>query len=392
MPAAVTLFNSAVSLLQPDDPNRLTILPDLGSALIEVGRLEDAERILDEAIERGTACGLLRVVADALLFRFESELWAARIEEAGRSIDRARDLIAEGEAADDDLVQQRGWSVLGMWAPSVTDQTEYTLRAMRFAERAGDRKGLNENMQMMVGLLVGGPTPVEEALRIVDDYRNRTSGDPVMQAAVVVNGEAHLMAMAGRIDDAREAYRSARSTFSDLSLMLWLHADGTIGPSLAELRGGDPHLAVEMLFEGIEGLERIRAHGTWLVNELELLVRALVRLGRLADAEAAAVRLAELSRSYGDQHNTLVLNCRAQIAMLRGNAMAAVPLFRECLERMEQDWVVAVADVHVLLADALRQDGQRPEALETAHRALDIYRAKGDIVSARRVETFLDLG
>ena len=390
MPAAVTLFNSVVSLLEPDDPKRLIILPDLGSALIEVGRLADAERILDEAIERGTAHGLLRVVADALLFRFESELWAGRMDAAGRSIDGARDLIAQGEAADDALVQQRGWSMLGMWTPKVVDQTEYTLRAMRFAERAGDRKGLNENMQMMVGLLVGGPTPVQEALRVVDDYRNRTAGDRVMQAAVIVNGEAHLMAMAGRIDEAREAYQSARSTFRDLSLMLWLHADGTIGPSLAELRGGDPSLAVAMLLEGIKGLEGISSYGTWLVNEIELLVRALVRLGRLADAEAALARLEELSRSHGNQRSTSVLNSRAQTAMLRGDAMAAVPLFRECLEHMEQGWVIAVADVHLLLAYALRQDGQRLEALETAQRALDIYRAKGDVVSAGRVQTFLD--
>ncbi len=390
MPAAVTLFSSAVSLLDPDDTKRLIVLPELGNALIEVGRLEDAERIFDEAIERGTAQGLLRVVADALLFRFESELWAARIEEAGRSAERARDLIAQGEAADDDLVQQRGWSMLGMWAPTVAHEAEYTLRAMGFAERSGDRKGLKENMQMMVGLMEGGPTPVEEALRTVDEYRRRTAGDPVMEAAVVVNGEAHLLAMAGRIEEAREAYRSARSTFRELSLMLWLHADGTIGPSKAELRAGDPSRAVDILVEGIEGLERINAHGTWLVNEIELLIRALARLGRVADAEAALARLEEANLPYRGGRDTWVLNFRAQIAMLRGDATAAVALFRECMGHMDQGWVVSLADVHMLLAEALRQDGQRSEALVPAQRALDIYRAKGDVVSAARVDAFLD--
>ena len=84
MPAAATLYGSAVSLLDPDDPKRLTALPDLGNALIEIGKLEDAERTFEEAIDRGNAHGLLRVVADAVLFQFESQLWAARTEQAGR--------------------------------------------------------------------------------------------------------------------------------------------------------------------------------------------------------------------------------------------------------------------------------------------------------------------
>jgi ATP/maltotriose-dependent transcriptional regulator MalT len=196
--------------------------------------------------------------------------------------------------------------------------------------------------------------------------------------------------MAGRIDEAREAYRSARSTLRELSLMLWLHADGTIGPSKAELRAGDPSRAVDILVEGIEGLERISAHGTWLVNEIELLIRALARLGRLADAETAFARLEEVNRPYRGERDTWLLNFRAQIAMLRGDATGAVALFQECMGHMDQGWVVSVADVNMLFAEALRQDGQRSEALAPAQRALDIYRAKGDVVSAARVAAFLD--
>ena len=65
------------------------------------------------------------------MFRFESQLWGARLERAAASAERARELVAQGEAAHDDLVQQRGWSVLGMWAETCEDQTEYTARATR---------------------------------------------------------------------------------------------------------------------------------------------------------------------------------------------------------------------------------------------------------------------
>jgi hypothetical protein len=196
--------------------------------------------------------------------------------------------------------------------------------------------------------------------------------------------------MAGRIDEARESYTSARSTFRDLSLKLWLHADGTIGPSKSELRAGDPVRAVEMLEQGIEGLGRINAHGTWLVNETELLIRAFVRLGRLADAEAAFARLQVLDQPYGHTRDEWFGSFRGQIAMLRGDAAGAVEHFRVCVEHMEPGWVMTVADVHGFLADALRADGQEVEAVAAARRALEIYRAKGDVVSARRVEEFLD--
>ena len=390
MPAAATLFGSAVSLFDPDDPKRLNVLPDLGSALIEIGRLEDAERTFEEAIDRGTAHGLLRVVADAVLFQFESQLWAARTEQAAASAERARELITQGEAAHDDVVQQRGWSVLGIWADTCEDQTEYTMRAMQFAERAGDRKGLNENMQMMSGLLQSGPTPVEEGLRIADGYRQRTTGDPVMQAAVIVNAEAGLLAMAGRMDEAREAYGWARATFRELALPLWLYASGTIGPSWSELRAGDPSRAEEMLVEGIEGLERISPQGSWLAVDTELLVEALVRLGRVADAEAGIARLEDLTRSHVDREDAGLPSLRGQVAMLRGDASAAVDLFRSSLERAGTGWLPFLGDVHRLLAEALREDGRGPEAITVAREALEIYRTKGDVVSVGRVEAFLD--
>jgi DNA-binding SARP family transcriptional activator/tetratricopeptide (TPR) repeat protein len=388
MPAAATLFGSAVSLLEADDPKRLGVLPELGNALIEVGRLEDAERIFEEAIDRGDANGQLRVVADAVLFRFESQLWGARMEEAAASVERAQELIARGEAAHDDLVQQRGWSVLGMWAETCEGQTECTARAMRFAERSGDRKGLNENMQMMSTLLNNGPTPVEEGLRIADGYRRRTAEDPVMQAAVIVNAEAGLLAMAGRMDEAREAYGWARSTFRELALPLWLHASGTIGPSWAELRAGDPRRAQEMLVEGIEGVERIGARGTWLVRDLELLVQALVLLRDLPGAEAGIARLEQLTDRPGDPGYWLP-SLRGQVAMLHGDASAAVEHFRHGLEVVDVGLLPSRGDLYRSLAEALHENGQDGEAIVAGRGALEIYRAKGDVVSSGHVEVFL---
>ncbi len=145
-----------------------------------------------------------------------------------------------------------------------------------------------------------------------------------------------------------------------------------------------------MLVEGIEGLERINAQGLWLVADLELLIAALAQLGRLADAEAGLRRLEELSSPYRSWRRRMLLSLQGQVAMLRGDAAAAVDLFRSSLDGMEVDSLPVRGDLYRLLGEALREDGREPEALVVAREALEIYRTKGDVVSADRIEAFLD--
>ena len=57
------LLERAASLLPPEDPRRLALLPTLGAALFEAGRLTDADRVLTEAIERSAGDELLEARA-----------------------------------------------------------------------------------------------------------------------------------------------------------------------------------------------------------------------------------------------------------------------------------------------------------------------------------------
>ena len=385
MPAAANLYGSAASLLDKEDPRRLAFLPDLGTATIEIGRLEDAKSIFEEAIELGIERGELRVVADATLFRFEAQVWGGDWEGAAVSAEQTPELIAHGEAAGDDLVQQRGWSILGMWAPACQDQISNTQRALMFAERAGDTKGLNENIQMLAGLLQIGPIPAEEALLVAEEYRRRTAGDQVMQAAIIVNGQAPILAITGRIEEARAEYEWARSVFRDLALPLWLGASGTIGPSWLENAVGDPARAEVMLREGIELLTRISKRGSWLQDDTALLTRSLVLQGRLADAEETLASLAMLM----DPSDIWLRTSQGQVALLRGDAEGAVSLLRSALQDVDEDRLEFVGEVRSSLADALRASGREEDARMAAAAALDAFTRKGDLVSARRIDGFL---
>ena len=61
--ACGNLLGRAASLLSPDDPTRLALLPTLGAALLEAGQLAEADRILTEAIERSAGDELLHARA-----------------------------------------------------------------------------------------------------------------------------------------------------------------------------------------------------------------------------------------------------------------------------------------------------------------------------------------
>jgi tetratricopeptide (TPR) repeat protein len=386
MAAAASLFGRARDLLDPDDDTRVSFLADLAGAYIELGRFEDADRTFAEAIERGSAHGMSHVVADAVLFRFEAQLWSGNHDAAAVSAERARELIAEGEARDDLFAQQRGWSVLGIWADTWEEQTAFTQRAMALAEEVGDTKGVYENIQMLCGLLVEGPTPVDEGLKTTEEFRRRTAEDRVMQAAIIVNARAQLLAMSGHLEESREEYRWARQTFRDLGLSLWLSASGTIGPSVSELTAGDPAIAEAMLVEGIAGLKRIDARGTWLNVNLGLLASALVRQGRLDDARAAMAERATVVPDDDPWQRVL----QGATSLLAGDVEAAVELLRMETPRGGEGWLGAAALVRSSLAAALRAAGREDEAREVAQGALDLYQRKGDVASARRLREFLD--
>ena len=79
---APACWNVRWSLLPPDDPARSALLPTLGLALLESGRLADADRILEEAIERATAGNDPRLEARA---RSSSSSSGSRRSRAGGS-------------------------------------------------------------------------------------------------------------------------------------------------------------------------------------------------------------------------------------------------------------------------------------------------------------------
>jgi DNA-binding SARP family transcriptional activator/predicted Zn-dependent protease len=386
MPAAASLYGMATDLIPADDPRRLSMLPELGNALAEIGRPDDAIRAFDEAIERATERDELGVVGDALLFRFEAQAWSGRMDEAKRSIEQAKQLIPEAEAAGNLIAQQRAWSILGIWGSTYAEQQEFTERAFQLAVRAGDQKGLYENIQMLCGLLVTGPPSVTDGMNTVADFHRRTDGDRVMSAAIGVNAEGQLLSMSGRIQEGREVYERARATFRELGLSLWLGASGTVGPTTAELIGGDPGIAEALLAEGIEILERISPSGHWLIEDLRLLVEVQVEQGHADEAESTVERL----RAMGALDEPWLQYWPGEVLRAQGRYEEAADALRSTLASVDEGWVLYRSRVALSLARALLGADRKQEATEAANIALRLVEPRGDIASTRKIRAFLD--
>src|SRR3954470_1636313 len=385
MPAAATPYGAAGDLIRADDPERLSMLPGFGNALIEIGRFDEAVTVFNEAIDRATERGALGVVGDALLFLFEAQAWSGRNDDADRSVERAKELIAEAEEAGDEIAQQRAWSILGMWAETYAEENGSTERALSLALRVGDTKGMNENIQMLCGLLVTGPPSVDEGIRRVAEFHSRTAGDRVMAAAIGVNAEGQLLSMSGRIDEGRAVYERARSTFRELGLSLWLGASATIGPCTAELVGGDPAVAEAMLHEGIDILERIGPDGNWMIADLRLLVEAQVAQGHADQAAATLERL----RRMGAVDEPWFQFWPGAVLLAQERYDEAAEVLRSTFENVDQGRVLYRGTIAFALASALRGAGRADEATDAAKTALAIAERKGDIASTAKVRAFL---
>ena len=109
--ACGNLLGRAVSLLPPDDPTRLALLPTLGAALLEAGQLAEADRVLTEAIERSADDELLHARA-----RVEQQF--VRLQTHAGAIDDVQRVAEAGLRVFEQHADEH-WSDPGLVAESI---------------------------------------------------------------------------------------------------------------------------------------------------------------------------------------------------------------------------------------------------------------------------------
>jgi ATP/maltotriose-dependent transcriptional regulator MalT len=199
---------------------------------------------------------------------------------------------------------------------------------------------------------------------------------------------AHLEAMRGNFERARDLYRHSRASLEELG---WkLHAASTsISSGPIELLAGDPQAAEMELRKDYEALERMgdRYYRSTLAG---LLAEALFDQGRYDEADTFTAISKELAAPDDVSSQFLWRTVRAKVLAVGGQISEAEALAREAVDIIRaSEEPDAQAEALLGLAEILVLAGRPSEAESIARESLDLFTAKGDVVSGERARAFL---
>jgi class 3 adenylate cyclase/tetratricopeptide (TPR) repeat protein len=390
-PAAANLFERAAALLPADDLRRLELLPLLGRALREAGRMERAESALSEAVERARAAGEEVLAADASLALVDLRLHstAATRQEALAEVETATRIFRRH---GDDAGLARALALGGQlrfWGGEMAAALDDLERAALHARAAGDRHQEAECLQYVLAVVYWGPTPVEEALGLVADVESRVQGNRRLDVAVL-NGRARLEAMEGRFDAARAVIaRAAARAEGGREVERYSHVSTAAG--MIELLAGDAVAAERELRPACERLEEMGELG-YLSSAVPLLLEALYRQGRDEEALLLSERWRPDLLTVPEDVDAQVgwRSVRAKLLARRGDLAEAEALAREATDQARRTEDIELrARALTDLAEVLRLAGRSHDARAAFEEAFHLHQRKGNVTAAATVRARL---
>ena len=247
---------------------------------------------------------------------------------------------------------------------------------------AGDLRQERRNASSFAVAAVYGPTPVEAAIAECSRIAADATGDRRTEG-LVLGALAHLEAMRGEFDRARDLSAQARSTLEELGNSV-LAASTSLEAGAVELLAGDPGAAERLIRRDVAELERMGA-AYLLSTTTALLAQAVAAQGR--DAEAAElVEAGQRLTGDDDVESGVLLACvRSGLLVRSGDVGGGIAEARRAVDLLEEaDAPVARAEALLALAEACDAAGDSDGAKAALDRAAAECRAKGYVVAERR--------
>ena len=386
--SAAGLLERAVALLEVDDPARVALLPELGTALFEAGRLNDAARALDEASEQAVE---LRIRARALLEREIVRMEAEpnlRIEQPLRAVAALMPVL---EREGDDAGQCRAWGLRALlkWVVGQVEAADEAWRAAaECARRAGDDRELYEVLGWRATAAVLGPLPVPEGIRFCEEFLQHVRTRPYA-AALAANPLAVLCAMNGDTERADGLLRNAQAALQEMG---GLSAGVSHLQAMARLAAGQPELAEAPLRNDLETLEEMSSSAA-IATTAALLAQSLWEQGQLEEAAKLASRVAADAAPDDISPQIVWRRIQAKALARRERPDEAEALAREAVGLAETtDLVCDHAAALLDLADVLATSGRDTEAEAAVRSAIELYERKGHVMAAERARALLLAG
>jgi DNA-binding SARP family transcriptional activator len=384
--AGARLLERAASLLEGDAAACGELLPALGAALFEAGRMSDATRVLDEAIARAPEPRLLaRARVERELVRRETET-SAGSEQARRVADAVSPVL---EREGDEYGQSRLWLLRGQlaWNAGRAESAEDAWRdAADSAGRAGDQRELFEVIGWRALAAALGPTPVDEAIRRCEEFHQLVHASPSATASTL-NPLALLHAMKGEFEIAEELLDQAGEILQEL---------GGLGSGVSHLEAwvrllaGQPELAEAPLRANVETLSSM-GEGSVFATTIALLAQAVYAQGRMREADKLCRMTENLAAVDDTMTQVIWRGVQAKILAREARSEDAEALAREAVALAElTDLLSHRGDAMLDLAEVLRICDRAEEADHATRAGVALYELKGNAAAAAQARSLFD--
>ena len=369
-----------------DPDQRAAVLIDLGLALREAGRLEDADRTFAGASD----ARLQRVRCRAALERSSLRAFVDPGVAADELLRVAHESIGVFERSGDELGIARAWRHVAEieWLRCHCVEVEEAVgRGLVHAERTGERREISSLLALVAPAALVGPRPVDDAIEVCHGVLARPDVSAAVEAAVNLVLSV-LEAMRCGFDEARGLYGAATATLEDLGLTTGL-STLRMYAAMVELLAQEHESAERVLRRGYDELAVI-GHSAYLSTTAAFLAKPLYELGRYDEAAAMTQASADAASRDDIASQSMWRSTRAKLRARAGDA-AAEELAREAIALLEDtDLVNTRADAFADLAETMRLLEREDEAEAAAARALELYDAKGNLASAAAMRETLE--
>jgi class 3 adenylate cyclase/tetratricopeptide (TPR) repeat protein len=387
LPAAIGLLDRAATLLPDGDPRRSGLLPELGMAIIETGRLHDAERVVESAADEATAREDTIAEAHAVVVRLFARFQVDTESSAREVRQRFDSLQAVFEEARDDLGLDRLWRLRALvhWIEARSAEAEAAWqRAAEHARRAGDDRGWADALLWLASSAWVGPIRVKDGISRCEAIRAQLSGDRRSQAAVL-DSLAGLWAMTGDFATARRLLSERNTMLAELGRTM--HSAVSHQEAFVALASGDPAGAEGVLRAGYERLAEMGERAL-LAYTAVMLARAVREQGRFDEA-LTYTQVAE-DTAAGDDLSAQISwrSERARLLAARGATIEATRMSAEAVRLAARtDWLSEHADALVAHAEVLQASGERARSMAALRDAIALYESKGNTIGVQRAES-----
>ena len=382
--AAVNLTSRAASLLPPDDPGRVDLVPNVRVIQGMSGDLSWAHGVLDEAV----AAGDERLKAHALVQGAFLRLFTEPEVNPSELIEVAEQAIDVFEACSDELGLGRAWRLIAQahyLARRAGASAEAFEQALVHVRSAKDRIEETEIVEYLVFALFVGPVPAMEAAQRGEQLLAKATTNPLLEA-LVAGFLANLQTMQGGKAEAEELLVRAGRALDDLGEIAW---ELSIESAQIALWQNDPLAAERELRPSYEALKKVGEKTTFsLVTGL--LAEAVYRQGRYEEAEELTRECEHAARLNDVNAQILWRATWAKVLARKGALEAAEALASEAVAfAVESDFISVHGDALVAQAEVVRLAGRPREAASALKGAIALYEQKGNAVAAVRARALL---